>query len=443
MDKKVKVFKQEPGFLKLFVLFKEKYRSLGRIGGTVSVKDFTAIELESIAGFLGIPKVRLIEKGSIALLDFEKELAQTGFSEYTLLQLLEEVLQESISTKKEEVEHEQRQEQKFIDTLKLTIPAATEWIEWIGAKSADSRWIWSLYKQDKEELFEKIKAVCHAFALLPKKGDYERLPFFSQRTTGNPHYFDINEVANKLLIHCMFVHQVVQGNASATMPKTTEELNELLAEYGIMRDDLWNFVTCQGLFASRDDVLHPVWQAAVQQQTVMNVPMKELIKVDKIWPATGSKVWVIENSSVCSTIMDAVPTAPIICTHGQLRIASWQLLDCLVQSNCILYYSGDLDPEGIIIAERLKRRYQNQVVFWQMNGDAYQTSLSNEEISSERLSKLDNLSSSDWNDCIEIMKKEKKAGYQEALVDQLVSDIKDNLHEYEYGCSQGQKDVER
>jgi uncharacterized protein (TIGR02679 family) len=429
MNKKLQVFKEEPGFLKLFLLFKEKYRSLGRVGGTVSVKTFTEVELESIAGFLGVSKERLQEKGSIALLDFEKELAHTGFVDYTLLPLLEAVLQETIFTKKEESEREEQQENQFIDSLVKQIPDGKWWLDWIQAKSSDTRWIWSLYKQNKEEVYEKLLAVFQAFTDRPNKGDFERLPFFSQRTTGNPHFFDPNEVGGKLLLHCMYVDQIKQGNSDAVMPKTVEELNDLLAEYGIMRDDLWNFVTCQGLLASTKDKVHPVWQAAINTHSVMNMPIKELAKVDRIWPAIGKKVWIVENSSVCSTIMDAVPTAPIVCTHGQLRVASWQLLDGLVQSNCTLHYSGDLDPEGIVIAEKLKKRYQDRVILWRMDKETYKRSLSNEDISS-RLSKLDSLSSPEWNGLITMMRQVKMAGYQEAIVLSLIRDIQRSLIRY-------------
>ncbi|SEM71659.1 TIGR02679 family protein [Mesobacillus persicus] len=426
MNKKLQVFKEEPGFFKLFQLFKQKYRSLGRVGGAVSVKTFTEVELESIAGFLGQSKERLQEKGSIALLDFEKELVHTGYADYTLLPLLEAVLQEKIFTKKEESEREQQQEDQFIDSLVKQIPDGRWWFEWIQAKSSDTRWIWSLYKQNKEEVFEKLLTVFRAFADLPKKGEFERLPFFSQRTTGNPHFFDTNEVGGKLLLHCMYVNQIKQGNTDAVIPRTVEELNDLLAEYGIMRDDLWNFVTCQGLLASTNNKVHPVWQAAINTHSVMNMPIKELTKVDRVWPAFGTKVWIVENSSVCSTIMDAVPTAPIVCTHGQLRVASWQLLDRLVQSNCTLYYSGDIDPEGIVIAEKLKKRYQDRVILWRMDQENYKGSLSNEDISS-RLSKLDNLSSPDWNRLITMMREVKLAGYQEAIVSSLIRDIERNL----------------
>ena len=423
---KINIFKKEPGFLKLFILFKEKYRSLGRIGGSVSIQSFSLVEIESIAGFLGQPKEQLLHKGTISLLDFEKELSKTGFSDYTLLPLLEAVLQETILTKKEELERIENQEDLFIDSLKRSIPEATTWFEWIQSKTTDTRWIWSLYKQNKEEFREKLITVYKAFMSLPEKGDFERLPFFSQRITGNPHYFDTTEMAGKLLIHCMYVDQVISGNNGIVIPRNVEELNELLTEYGIMRDDLWNFVTCQGLLASKEDVIHPVWQAAVTTQTVMNVPMKELTKVDRVWPSVGTKVWIVENSSVCSTIMDAVPNAPIICTHGQLRVASWQLLDRLVQSNCTLYYSGDLDPEGIVIANKVKKRYQDQVVLWRMDKEAYETSLSKEDIST-RLSKLESVSLSEWNELIFLMREVKLAGYQEAMVTTLINDIRQNI----------------
>ncbi|HWL12431.1 MAG TPA: DUF2399 domain-containing protein, partial [Ureibacillus sp.] len=133
--------------------------------------------------------------------------------------------------------------------------------------------------------------------------------------------------------------------------------------------------------------------------------------------------WIAENSSVCSTIMDALPNAPIICTHGQLRAASWRLLDLLVEANCTLYYSGDLDPEGLLIADRLKKRYKDQVVLWRMDKKTYEASISSENISN-RLSKLESLSSPEWSELVSLMREKKRAGYQEAIAESLINDIK-------------------
>lgn len=426
MNPKIQVFKEEPGFLKLFYLFKEKYRSLGRIGGNVSLQSFTDVELQSIAGFLGKPVDELFKKGSLALIDFEKELSHTGFSQYNLLQLLEDVLQERIWTKKEEAEIKQNQENEFIEALKEDISQGNWWLEWILVRTPDTRWFWSHYQENKAELYEKVMVVCMAFSSLPKEGEFERLPFFAQRITGNPHYFDNNGAGEKLLLHWMYVDQILQGNKDVIMPKNAGEKNDLLAEYGIMMDDLWSFVTCQGLLASNGNGIHPVWQAAVSTGTVMNVPMKELVKIERIWPAFGTKVWIVENSGVCSTLMETIPSAPIICTHGQIRLAGWQLLDRLVQSNCMLYYSGDIDPEGVVIASRLKKRYKEHLVLWRMDREAYEQSLSNEDIS-ERLPKLNRISNPELDDVISLMGDVKRAGYQEGILSYLISDIRRDI----------------
>ncbi|MCC3357725.1 TIGR02679 family protein [Bacillus sp. REN16] len=422
MNNRVNVFKGERGFIQLFHLFKEKYRSLGRIGGTVRINGFDRSELESIAGFLGKPIGEILQKGTISLLDFEKELANTGFEDFTLLSLLEEVLHEKILTKQEELEIARDQEAAFFNSIDS--PDMSWWIDWIRSKQPDTRWIWSLYKMDRDNLREMIQTICKAFSKLPKEGEFERLPFFSQRITGNPHYFDNNEVGGKLFIHCLYVDQLLHWSTDLVMPKSIEELNDLLAEYRLMRDDLWNFVTCQSLLASRNDEVHPVWKAAAMSQTVMNIPMKELTKIDRVVPVKGNRVWVVENSSVASTLMDIVPDAPIVCTHGQVRMAGWRLLDLLVAENCLLYYSGDLDPEGISIANRLKERYKENVLLWRMDKKSYLDSLSNEDIST-RLSKLDRISSPEWEDVISAMKETKLAGYQEALVREMVNDIKE------------------
>lgn len=424
MNNKVQILRDEPGFVKLFTLFKNKYRSIGRIGGTVDIRSLTEEEMESIGGFLGQSANTIREKGKISLLSFEQELSQTVYSGYSLVQLLEEVLQESIFTKQEEQDQEQAKDQEFFQKLRLEFPEGSWWWDWMESKPSDGRWIWSHYKQNREDFFEKVTTVLMAFQQLSSNADkYERLPLFSQRTTGNPHFFDHNNVTGKLLINCLHVDQQLKGHRDSGMPNTTEELNELLSSYGLMRDDLWSFVSCRGFLAEGERGVHPVWTGAVETDTVLNMPIKELLKLKKVWPANGKKVWIVENSSVCSTIVDKVQGAPIICTHGQFRAASWILLDFLVDNDCHFYYSGDLDPEGISMAQRLKDRYPNHVKFWRMDLDSYIKTLSDEDISS-RLSKMQKITSPELKDVSNALYERKRAGYQEGIVPQLIKDIK-------------------
>lgn len=420
------IFKTEPGFMKLFHLFKKKYCSIGRVGGTVSIATFDVEELEPIAGFMGQSVEMMVKKGRISLQEFESMLQKSKFSSYSLVQLLEEVLQEKLLTNKEVVEKEMEEEERFLLNLKDQLPASEWWLEWMQTKQADTRWIWTIYRRDKDELLQLITVVNQALSNLPKEGEYERLPLFSQKITGNPHSFDMNTTLGKLLLHSLYVYEVVHKKVQAQQPRTTEEINELLGGFGIVKDDLWNFVTCQGLLAiSEGDAVHPVWEAAVKTKSVMNVPMKELIKISKIWPSEGKAVWVLENSSVTSSIMDVIPHAPIVCTHGQIRTAGWYMLDKLIEAGYIIHYSGDFDPEGLVIAEKLKKRYKDKLILWRMDIGSYEESLSNEAVAEDRLTKLNNIQSLELQQVIHSMKQLGRAGYQEALVEKLIKDVKE------------------
>jgi uncharacterized protein (TIGR02679 family) len=424
MNDRVKVFREESGFIKLFTLFKEKYRSLGRIGGTVGIDAFSYEEVVSISGFLGHSVEDILEKGKVSLVSFEKELSQTPFADYSLIKLLEEVLHETILTKNEESGIEEEKEKSFFRTLRLEFPEGDWWWDWIESKPSDSRWIWSLYRQDSQDLLTRLSTVFKAFQDLPcRNNKFERLPLFAQRITGNPHAFDQNQVTGKLLVNCMQVDQQYMNLSEQGMPKSTEELNDLLSNYGLMRDDLWSFVSFRGLLAEGSMGMNPVWKAAAETDTILNAPLKELLKLKKVWPVKGNKVWIVENSSICSTIADEVPFAPIICTHGQFRVASWILLDLLVEAGCHLYYSGDLDPEGISMAQRLKERYQDRVSCWRMDLNSYEKTISDEDVSS-RLSKMESVISAELEEVANAIKTNKKAGYQEGIIDELVEDIK-------------------
>ena len=404
---------QHPAFYKLFVLFKKKYYTMGGMRGTVSLASFRMDEVEEIAGFLAVPPIQLKRKGKVSLPQFEEQLQTSAFADYTLVQLVEAVLDEELTTKVQVQSQRVQTEEEFVMQLRLLLKALPEWLEQIQKKLPDSRFIW----QQQATILPEIKRVAEAVSGRLPEGKFERLPIFAQRITGNPHAFDAQTIGGKLLLHAAYS----MHGADAAYPKTTAERVELLATLGVVQDDLWNFVTCQGLRALHQGRLHPVWEAAVQEQAVLNMPMRELLRIDHIEPAEGTCVWVVENSGVASTLMDEHPHAPIICTHGQLRLASWHLLD-LLGKDVPIYYSGDLDPEGLLIAERLVKRYGRRVVLWRMDEASYELGMA-EPLPDTRLAKLQNVSIAP--SLVTRMKQERRAAYQEAWLQLLVGDIGD------------------
>ena len=74
------------------------------------------------------------------------------------------------------------------------------------------------------------------------------------------------------------------------------------------------------------------------------------------------------------------------------------------------------------MAERLQKRYKNRVFMWRMDVQSYEKTVSDEDISS-RQTKLDTITSPELREVADLMKQRGKAGYQEGLVEELVSDI--------------------
>ncbi|MER1985778.1 MAG: TIGR02679 domain-containing protein [Solibacillus sp.] len=403
---------EHPAFYKLFQLFKKKYYSLGRMRGKVSIRTFNEEEIEELAGFLAVPASFLKRKGEISLVQFEQQLKTSAFSMYTLQQLIEQVLGDELITKGQENALKQGSEAAFLDELRLLLRSHPEWLTQIERRSPDSRFIW----QQQHELLAEIAVVARALTQCLEE-QLERLPIFAQRTTGNPHAFDAQTLGGKLLVHAAF-----SMNGDTSYPKTTEERVDLLATIGIIQDDLWSFVTCQGLLAYEEETPHAVWDAAVRMNTTLNVPMRELMSLTKIKPAYGLDVWVVENSSVASTLMDAHPNAPIVCTHGQLRMASWRFLD-LLEPQVNIHYSGDLDPEGLQIAAKIMQRYGGRAMLWRMDEQCYDIGKA-ELLTEARLAKLNGIKIAPV--VVARMQEDKYAAYQEAWLKWLIADISDD-----------------
>lgn len=405
---------QNKAFLKLFEYFKKKYYSLGRMRGTVSLKDFSADEIAEIAGFLGVSAIQLERKGKVTLQQFEEQLMTSAFSHMTLKELIEAILNEQLETKIQKMLEQENVNKNFVQQLESILTNYPAWLQQILKRESDSRFIW----QQQATILRDLEIVAKALEQHLIYNQFMRLPLFSQEATGNPHAFDTNTVLGKLLVHAAFS----LNKRHIAYPKNTEERVDLLATLKIVQDDLWNFVTVQGLVGYTHESIHKVWEAANQTKSVLNMPMRELLNITRVQPLSNKSVYIVENSSVASTLMDINPEAPIICTHGQVRMAGWRLLD-LLDSDVAIYYAGDLDPEGLHIAQNILKRYGSRVNLWRMDVQCYQNAMS-ETLSDDRLAKLKSITI--LPNVVEQMQQNKKAAYQEAWIDLLIEDIQRN-----------------
>ncbi len=417
-------FKSEKVYDKLFKAFRKKYESLGRIGGTVSVGNFTKNELEELGKFFGLPGEQLEMKGSISLIAFEKQIQFTRFSSVTLKPLLDAYFGETLISKKEQRIAREASLREFLLERQVQYPQLAFWLQFLQEQKREGRWIVQIAEQEVSHFKMLLETLNRAFTSLPQHA--ERLPMFSQRITGDPHAFDLQTDLGRIFIHLLSVHRAGQEEEGKLIevPSSTEGINELFEQYHIYRDDLLNFVTCANLIAETVGGVHPVWEAAAKEQTVQIVPLRELISLIGAYPMEGNVVWVVENSGVCATLLDHKPDTPIICTNGQFTLATWLVMDLLVKAKCKLYYAGDFDPEGLGMAQRLLDRHPDSVRLWHMDKAGYRKSNPTKEISHERLEKLKGISNNELAEVAEEMKRIGKAGYQEALLDWMERDIK-------------------
>lgn len=113
----------------------------------------------------------------------------------------------------------------------------------------------------------------------------------------------------------------------------------------------------------------------------------------------------------------------VVCTHGQFKLASYLLLDKLEAAGATIWYSGDHDPEGILMAQRLLHRYPLQLRPWRFGPEDYATTVSGANLSERRLKQLNNVMASELQDIAAVVRREGKAGYQEKLLPDLLQDI--------------------
>lgn len=92
-------------------------------------------------------------------------------------------------------------------------------------------------------------------------------------------------------------------------------------------------------------------------------------------------------------------------------------------SGAEIYYSGDMDPDGLGIADRLWQKFGDRIRIWRMSPEDYADSLSGESIGAAGLAKLENIQNPILQETAACMKEKRAAAYQENLLGDLLEDM--------------------
>ncbi len=406
-------------FTRLFSLFKNKIESLGYVSGSVKFTP-TDEEKTAIEAWMG-NKIKT-NPVIISLSKFEKRLPGSRYEPFCLFELVEMVTKEPIIPKKEREMKQEERKQKYYSSLleRFPHPNAQLVIQKIRSKEKGSSGFIASYN---EKDYSTIEIILKAISNFPNDGDFERLPIFSERITRDPHYFDKNKRIYQAIEMLMCDKEKREYRSSLT----AEDETNLLSLVNLDKDDLHSFVTCFGLEAYRNGELVQQWHWANKEGSVQNIPLRSLRGIDIVKPISGKRVFVLENSGVYSSVLDKLDSVySVVCTHGNFKLSAMLLFDKLIKGGAELYYSGDIDVNGIMIANYLKNKYPTKVHIWRMGLEEYLKSISNVTVSATSLEKFNFDETSDFYVVANEMKKVKKAGYQEPLLYQFINDIKRN-----------------
>ena len=409
-------FLQKPVLKRIGLVFCEKYRSLGHWGGIAVLAHLSAEDKADLSAFLREDMTQK-EPVRVRYAMFAAAWSKTRFAALPFCDFLTELYPGRLMTKKEVAGKAEAVRQKILRDLLCRYPSGFA-NEWLQALQDQTLRFSHLDFYEREEL---LRLVAESLFLLPEI--YERLPFFANRVCGNPHALDWDTDAGKLFLQAL---SYLSGDAAHD---TVEEKSDLLYAFHLLRDDILNFATVYGLAAwnGKNELIY--WRLAAESLAPMNLPSREIVRAERIVPAAGVSgknfaVYLVENSGVFSTLLDALQekkiVLPLLCLHGQLKTASWALLDRLAKNGAIFWYSGDFDPEGLIIAQKLRQRYEC-VRLWHFSAEEYQRT----EISlpAGRLKRLQGIVDAELYRIAKRMQSWKCAFYQESLADLLLEDL--------------------
>ena len=102
----------------------------------------------------------------------------------------------------------------------------------------------------------------------------------------------------------------------------------------------------------------------------------------------NNKVYIFENPSILTEIISKNIDVAVIISGGFPNASIYLLIDKLLETNNKLYYNGDFDPEGLLIANKLKEKYQDNLTLFCYDEIDYFTCISKKKISVNRLKKL-------------------------------------------------------
>lgn len=474
-------FKARPAFARIFAAMQKKWESLGKTAGKVVLSHASDEERRALERFLGIP----MPEGQIqfTLPGFEQAVKETRYGQVSLKELLEAYFGMPLVGSQEKKQDKKEREERFWDDLERgsregpeavrgpekegktpgeqekSRAAVREVLEWIREmreqKSGGYVTLMKEYRRSEEAAKELVWQVARCLESCRAGGI--RLAVLAAKVTTDPHALDRQNTAGTLLSWAL-----CRRDGSA-FPQNAREWKALYEKNGIWIDELSSTVIAYGVHllvkeagwtggaggssaadraGETDEMagtrkadtlakgpalsLHPAYEGYCQRKEPCVLSLANLGPARQAY-GDSKIIYIVENEMVFSELLERLSRYPVtlLCTSGQPRTAAYGLLELLGESGHHFYYAGDLDPEGLEIADRLWRSFPDHVQIWRMGVEDYEKAMSGETVSERRIEMLKGLTHPELKKTAEQLIKHRRAGYQEMLLEEMVEDVVD------------------
>ena len=413
-------FHQSPVWKKVLKGFRDKYSSYGRFGGKVVLKNLKSQDIEELEGFFG-KSFHGQKSVTVSAEKFRQALRASRYKDIPPECLLENFFGEPLLGKQEQkllrIREKEKIWQKFLEDYEGTvIKSAAELLRNI-VKDSDS--------QELAEWDHALRLGAEIYNHLPyRQRDKLYLAVFAAMLTGNPHAFDNGTAAGN------FLYQMIQMDLE--IRKIKIEFSEIFSAYkrqksylmaGIVLDDISNYAMLYQVEAvKKDGNLHKGMEGFVSEQHIVQVPLAVITEWESLY-CPQDEIYIVENPSVFAVLCGKEKSGNVrrayMCMNGQPRLAGLMVLDLFAKSGIRVYYAGDLDPEGILIAQKLSQYYKGEFHYWHMETADYEKCRSEEVISPKRMKILERITDRRLKPVVDRIEEYGTAGYQEMLVEEM------------------------
>lgn len=403
-------------FSEFMQLWKKQYEKYGTCKGSIDL-ILNDSNRECMSGLMGKDYYG-VDCAHITFRQLQKAISNTKYENCDFNEVLKMYFNHDILTNKNRQEQEQMRIQNIFKHLLEQEGKSQQWIHHIYTDH-DSVYVRIVQasKENEQKCVNTVHVVMKALNQLPMWQDKkENISIFASLHTKNPHAFDKNTFAYYLLMHGIVYFLKVD------FPKTNLEQNEILYRAGLYQDGISNYCSIARLQALNENYQpHLGWIGFYDSYEALNVNMDNLLHIRNI--VCCDRVYVVENPAVFQALLKMIKKEKIekiglVCTNGQLNYSAYLLLDILVSSNVETYYSGDMDPEGLLIADKIKQRYPD-VKLWCYDEKYYDISKSKEQATNQRMHMLDALKDETLiqiGKCI--YENKNRVGYQENMIEE-------------------------